>query len=190
MCLTEMHLQSFSSFFSNFYVQRFVHMNQIFSKLFILCANKPGEFHVQPNSGRGLYFHFNNPDAQITLLLGFSKCKKWIMHRRVYSDDSLMVKCLTQQLQFPTQLPLVAEQHRSCGAAVCRSSTVATCLMKRPRHQPASWSTDTCRRLSPTTGLLPTVHCWQSTMHCPDSAKWGKSLAVVYMYVIHREGRG
>lgn len=50
------------------------------------------------------------------------------------------------------------------------------------QHHPTSLSSDTCRCLSPTTGPLPTVHCWQSTMHCPNSAKWGKSLFVVYMY--------
>lgn len=54
-------------------------------------------------------------------------------------------------------------------------------MKHRPRHQPTSVSTHTCRRLSPTTGPLPTVHCWQSTMHCPDSAKLGKSLALVHV---------
>lgn len=53
---------------------------------------------------------------------------------------------------------------------------------KDPQHHPTSASSDTCRCLSPTTGPLPTVHCWQSTMHCPNSAKWGKGLFDVYMY--------
>lgn len=39
---------------------------------------------------------------------------------------------------------------------------------------PSFLSTETCRYLGPTTGPLPTVHCWQSTMHCPDSANGGK----------------
>lgn len=41
-------------------------------------------------------------------------------------------------------------------------------------NKPSFLSTDTCRLLSPTTGPLPTVHCWQSTMHCPDSANGEK----------------
>lgn len=45
----------------------------------------------------------------------------------------------------------------------------------RPPSKNESFSsTGTCRHLSPTTGPLPTVHCWQSTMHCPDSANGEK----------------
>lgn len=41
-----------------------------------------------------------------------------------------------------------------------------------PRKSSTSSRIYTCRRLSPNTGPLATAHCWQSTMHCPDSAKW------------------
>lgn len=103
-------------------------------------------------------------------------------------DTTKRMKCHTQKILFPTQLPL---EGCSYSAAACKSSAVQ--WKKDPQHSqhhPTSLSSDTCRYLSPTTGPLPTVHCWQSTMHCPNSAKWGKSLFVVYMYTWDQGGGG
>lgn len=75
------------------------------------------------------------------------------------------------------------------GAAPYSCATAATCsVQKTPDRRPTSGSTDTCRRLSPTSGSLPTAHCWQSTMHCPDSAN-GERVSV-YMSVSHVQGPG
>lgn len=89
---------------------------------------------------------------------------RWFVIKRSWFPtfmDLWGLKCSTKQLEFLPQLPLAAEGGISQLQLQKTSSTSITNY--------------TCILLSPTTGSLPTAHCWQSTMHCPDSAKWGES---------------
>lgn len=78
------------------------------------------------------------------------------------------VKCLTEQLQFQFL-------HTAPPGGGTQDHTALLSYMLVTEDHIGIY---TCRGLSPTTGPLPTAHCWQSTMHCPDSAKWGKSCCV------------
>lgn len=117
--------------------------------------------------------------------MGWTTIKKRGCITKIWLDlteAQMSVKCLTEQLQLPPHRQLPQWQNAASHSRTYGNYVLST--DKPPTTNPHRSSTDTCRRLSPTTGPLPTVHCWQSTMHCPDSAKWGKRSQI---YVVHGE---